>query len=137
MLLSLLLLQMKLSNKKGIVPLIDMQLEEPPLWLMMKYIEGPNLSEWLRGLGQSVPPMQRVKMLIPVAEAIAESGVPIDYVGGASMGSIVAAAWGMGMSVEEMKAKLRELVAPKGTRVPKGGGRLCTSQLLQEDRYVH
>ena len=58
---------------------------------------------------------------VGVLQALVEARIPVDYIGGASMGSIIAAGWGMGMSVEEMRAKLHEMVAPKGALVEHRG----------------
>lgn len=50
---------------------------------------------------------------VGVLQAIAEAGIEIDVVGGASMGSIFAAAWARGWSPEQMMGKVRDVFAPK------------------------
>jgi len=46
---------------------------------------------------------------VGVLKVIEEAGIPIDYIGGTSMGSIVGALYALGYSPDEMETKLKEI----------------------------
>ncbi|MHC5066116.1 MAG: patatin-like phospholipase family protein [Planctomycetota bacterium] len=50
---------------------------------------------------------------VGVLRAIEEAGIPIDVIGGASMGAIFAAGWARGWNSEVIMEKVREVFAPK------------------------
>jgi len=50
---------------------------------------------------------------VGVLHALQEAGVPVDFIGGASMGSIFAAGWARGWNAEVMLAKVREVFSSK------------------------
>jgi predicted acylesterase/phospholipase RssA len=56
---------------------------------------------------------------VGVVQALSELGVPVDYIGGASMGAGIAACWACGMDVPEIYTALRKVFVDSGVlRVP-------------------
>jgi class 3 adenylate cyclase/serine/threonine protein kinase len=64
------LLQKKQDKLRHTVKMVDYQFDQAPLFIVLEYIPGKNLGQWIQEDGAAVKPLRRLQMMASVAHAI-------------------------------------------------------------------